>query len=286
MAEDDFPHRGNYLTELRRQRAWHETVEKFFRSLPETPDHASTVQAGYHAEIFRKLDLQISRAETDLALAALVPERGYGGETDRVDAVQRLLAANAGKVVLPAAAGGGLATIMPTRERLAAQIEADPDLETEARPAAADTPAPEPREERLIGLLHEGDEERDHWRTRAQAAEAALCSANQEADLLSPPASAGMEAGERDRETARQIANRVEKAWHGAFDDEIEPTVASALANARSEGKAEMRERVAKWHEERGRVAAPGTGGTFRHEWYAQQIRALPTDPAQKDPSK
>lgn len=65
---------ANYLGELKRQRAWHEAAESHFRSLPEQPDAAPIVNAGYHVEIFRKLDGQISRVESDTLHGRRLPD--------------------------------------------------------------------------------------------------------------------------------------------------------------------------------------------------------------------
>jgi len=37
-----------------------------------------------------------------------------------------------------------------------------------------------------------------------------------------------------------------------------------------------MRETCAKWHDDRGLAAMPGTGGLARHQWLSECIRGLP----------
>lgn len=51
---------------------------------------------------------------------------------------------------------------------------------------------------------------------------------------------------------------------------------AAAVQAERAAAAEAMRETCAKWHDERGLAAMPGTGGLARHQWLSECIRGLP----------
>lgn len=88
--------------------------------------------------------------------------------------------------------------------------------------------------------------------------------------------------------TPAEVAAREQAAyqqgWGDREDDFIAGTERSGLIviapndlAAREQAAAEaMRETCAKWHDERGLAAMPGTGGLARHQWLSECIRGLP----------